>query len=158
MASHSHVQLDASRKTRCYCYLINHTRLIHSDFRVSLVCFAGHKTKKFRSKRPAPRQTTTKRKLLSAHVIFAKLGLIHQPNYLTLANRWGPNNNVNKSCSFFFFLQMPPFWIAPQLACHRVDKYLLGCFALYIVVYATNEHQWTWSFSPDPNADKHQAF
>ena len=109
MASHSHVQLDASRKTRCYCYLINHTRLIHSDFRVSLVCFAGHKTKKFRSKRPAPRQTTTKRKLLSAHVIFAKLGLIHQPNYLTLANRWGPNNNVNKSCSFFFFLQMPPF-------------------------------------------------
>ena len=102
MASHSHVQLDASRKTRCYCYLINHTRLIHSDFRVSLVCFAGHKTKKFRSKRPAPRQTTTKRKLLSAHVIFAKLGLIHRPNYLTLANRWGPNNNVNKSCSFFF--------------------------------------------------------
>ena len=83
------------------------------------------------TKRAAPRQTTTKIKF-ECPCHFRQFGLIHRPNYLTLRNKWGLTTTLTKSAVSFFRCHLSE---SPRdLLAIRVDKYLLGCFALYIVL------------------------
>jgi len=73
-----------------------------------------------------------KKKIIECPCHFRQFGLIHRPNYLTLRNKWGLTTTLTKSAVSFFRCHLSE---SPRdLLAIRVDKYLLGCFALYIVL------------------------